>query len=79
MAHGYAYGPTNGLALLARARAGGALVGYPLALAAEADLTASGGDPHRAAGLFREAAALTPDPGQRRALLRRADEIAAPR
>ena len=40
VAHGYAHGPAAGLALLAAARAGGALDDYPLAIAAEADLTA---------------------------------------
>ncbi|MFK4035761.1 RNA polymerase sigma factor [Nonomuraea wenchangensis] len=75
VAHGYAYGPQAGLAVLAAARTGGALDGYPLALAAEADLTARAGDRTRAAGLFREAAARTHSEAERRALLARADEI----
>ncbi len=75
VAHGYAYGPRAGLAVLAAARTGGALDGYPLALAAEADLTARAGDRTRAAGLFREAAARTHSEAERRALLARADEI----
>ncbi|MEZ0091331.1 RNA polymerase sigma factor [Streptacidiphilus sp. EB129] len=75
VAHGYAHGPTTGLVLLARARAGGALDDYPLALAAEADLTARDGDPGRAAVLFREAAAGTHSESERRALLARADEL----
>ncbi|MFG1619793.1 RNA polymerase sigma factor [Nonomuraea wenchangensis] len=75
VAHGYAYGPRAGLAVLAAARSGGALDGYPLALAAEADLTARAGDRTRAAGLFREAAARTHSEAERRALLARADEL----
>ncbi|QYC38278.1 putative ECF RNA polymerase sigma factor SigI [Nonomuraea coxensis DSM 45129] len=74
VAHGYAHGPRAGLAVLAGARAGGALDGYPLALAAEADLTARAGDRARAAGLFREAAARTHSEAERRALLERAAE-----
>ena len=77
VAHGFAYGPAAGLALLARARDGGALDGYPLAVAAEAELTARAGDHRRAAELFREAAARTHGGSERRALLDRADEIAA--
>ncbi|MDQ7904003.1 sigma-70 family RNA polymerase sigma factor [Phytohabitans sp. ZYX-F-186] len=75
VAHGYAYGPAAGLALLAEARAGGALDGYPLALAAEADLTARGGDRERAAALFRRAAARTHAEPERRALLDRAADL----
>ncbi|WP_436799070.1 RNA polymerase sigma factor [Micromonospora fulviviridis] len=75
VAHGYAHGPAAGLALLAEARAGGALDGYPPAVAAEAELTARLGDPVRAAALFRAAAdAVRSDP-ERRALLRRAAEL----
>jgi RNA polymerase sigma-70 factor (ECF subfamily) len=75
VAHGYAYGPAAGLALLAAARAGGALDDYPLAVAAEADLTARDGDTERAAALFREAAARTHSTSERRALLARAREL----
>ena len=75
VAHGYAYGPAAGLALLADARANGALDGYPLAVAAEADLTARHGDPNRAADLFRQAAAVAHSEPERRALLNRADEL----
>ncbi len=75
VAHGYAHGSAAGLELLAKARAGGALDDYPLALAAEADLTARAGDRDRAAHLFREAAARTRGESQRRALLDRADEM----
>ncbi|MFY1684959.1 RNA polymerase sigma factor [Micromonospora sp. WMMD730] len=79
VAHGYAYGPTAGLALLAGVRAGGALDGYPPALAVEAELTARRGDPVRAALLFRAAADLVGSAAERRALLRRADDLAPPR
>lgn len=75
VAHGYAHGPAAGLALLARARAGGALDGYPLAVAAEADLTARHGDRARAAALFRQAAAALRPGAEHRALLERADEL----
>jgi RNA polymerase sigma-70 factor (ECF subfamily) len=60
--------------LLAAARADGALDGYPLALAAEADLTARAGEGARAAELFREAAAQAGSEVERRALLQRATE-----
>ncbi|HEX7745099.1 MAG TPA: sigma-70 family RNA polymerase sigma factor [Micromonosporaceae bacterium] len=75
VAHGYAYGPVAGLALLADARAGGALDDYPLAIAAEADLTARHGECERAAALFRRAAAAAHSVPERRALLDRADEL----
>jgi RNA polymerase sigma-70 factor (ECF subfamily) len=75
VAHGYAYAPAVGLALLAQARAGGALDDYPLAVAAEAELTAREGDRWRAAALFRQAAAQAHGPAERRALLDRADEL----
>ncbi len=74
VAHGYAYGPAAGLALLARARAGGALDDYPHTIAAEADLTARNGDHGRAAVLFRRAAAVAHTDPERRALLDRAKE-----
>jgi RNA polymerase sigma-70 factor, ECF subfamily len=76
VAHGYAYGPGVGLALLAQARAGGALDDYPHAIAAEADLTARHGDHGRAATLFRQAAAVARSEPERRALLDRAEENA---
>jgi RNA polymerase sigma-70 factor (ECF subfamily) len=77
VAHGYAHGPAAGLALLAQARAGGALQDYPLAVAAEADLTARNGDPDRAAALFRHAAAISHSQPERNALLARANELSA--
>ncbi|WP_433224110.1 RNA polymerase sigma factor [Dactylosporangium sp. CS-047395] len=73
VAHGYAHGPAAGLELLAAARAGGALDGYPHAIAAEAEFTARAGDHARAAALFRDAAALAHSPAERAALLERAD------
>lgn len=75
VAHGYAHGPAAGLALLAQARAGGALDDYPLVVAAEADLTARHGDRGRAAALFRQAAAVAHSEPERRALLARANEF----
>ncbi len=74
VAHGYAHEPKVGLALLAQVRAAGALDDYPLLLAAEADLTARSGDRHRAAELFRHAAAAAHSEPERRALLERSDE-----
>jgi RNA polymerase sigma-70 factor, ECF subfamily len=75
VAHGHAYGPSAGLELLERARAGGALDGYPLAIAAEAHLRARNGEDSRAAELFRQAAACTHGESEGRALLGRAAEI----
>jgi RNA polymerase sigma-70 factor, ECF subfamily len=74
VAHGFAHGPEAGLALLAKARKGGALDDYPLALAAEAELTARQGNRELAAALFRRAADLTTTDIERRALLERANE-----
>ncbi|MBM2618247.1 sigma-70 family RNA polymerase sigma factor [Actinoplanes sp. LDG1-06] len=74
VAHGYAYGPREGLDLL-RAISKSVLENYPMAKAVEADLTARAGDSERAAALFREAAAATPDGPERRALLSRADKL----
>jgi RNA polymerase sigma factor (sigma-70 family) len=75
VAHGYAYEPVAGLRLLAEAGAGGALDGYPYAIAAEADLTARAGDTGRAVTLFEQAAAAAPAGPVRRALLTRAEEL----
>ncbi|MFE3455675.1 RNA polymerase sigma factor [Nonomuraea sp. NPDC059194] len=75
VAHGYAHGSTAGLDLLARARAGGALDDYPLAVAVEADLTARLGDRERAAALFRQAATVAHSEPERHALLDRANEL----
>jgi RNA polymerase sigma-70 factor (ECF subfamily) len=75
VAHGYAHRPAAGLALLAQARAGGALDDYPWALAAEADLTARDGDRERAAMLFRVAASRMHGLAERQALLDRAGEL----
>jgi RNA polymerase sigma-70 factor (ECF subfamily) len=75
VAHGYADSAAAGLRLLAEARIGGALDGYPYALAAEADLTARAGDSSRAVTLFEQAAAAAPSEPERRALLARAEEL----
>jgi RNA polymerase sigma-70 factor (ECF subfamily) len=74
VAHGYAYGPSRGLEMLASLRsAGGALDSYQLAV--EADLIARSGNPARAAALFRRAAAIAPSDVERDALLTRAEEL----
>ncbi|MFI6903845.1 RNA polymerase sigma factor [Nonomuraea sp. NPDC050394] len=75
VAHGYAFGPEAGLALLAELRSGGALGDYPLLVAAEADLTARAGDRERAAVLFRRAAESTHSESERLALLARAADL----
>jgi RNA polymerase sigma-70 factor (ECF subfamily) len=75
VAHGYAGEPAAGLRLLAEARIGGALDGYPYAVAAEADLTARAGDTARAVSLFEQAAAAAASAPERRALLTRAEEL----
>jgi RNA polymerase sigma-70 factor (ECF subfamily) len=71
VAHGYAFGPARGLALL------NDISDMPesYVLAVEADLTARDGDLVRAATLFREAAAQAPSEVEREALLARADEL----
>lgn len=71
VAHGYAFGPAAGLALLAD------ISGMPesYVLAVEADLTARAGDPTRAADLFRRAAADAPSEVERQALLARAEGL----
>lgn len=75
VAHGYAHGPVAGLTLLAEARAAGGLDGYPLTVAAEADLTARAGDRQRAVTLYEQAAADAHSDPERRALLARAEEL----
>ncbi|HEY0531745.1 MAG TPA: DUF6596 domain-containing protein [Actinoplanes sp.] len=70
VAHGYAFGPAAGLALLAD------ISGMPASylLAVEADLTARSGDRDRAVELFRRAAENAPSEVERQALLDRAGE-----
>ena len=70
VAHGYAFGPAAGLDLLR------GVTGMPdcYLLAAEADLTARGGNGQRAAALFRRAAEHAPSEVERQALLERAGE-----
>jgi RNA polymerase sigma-70 factor, ECF subfamily len=75
VAHGFADGPAVGLAMIAAARSGGGLDDYPPAFAAEAELTARGGDSVRAAALFRSAAAMANSEAEGRALLARAAEL----
>jgi RNA polymerase sigma-70 factor, ECF subfamily len=75
VAHGFAHGGAAGLTLLAGARAGGGLDGYPYAIAAEAELTARAGDSERAVSLFEQAAAAAASEPERRALLARAEEL----
>lgn len=75
VAHGYADDPVAGLRLLAEARFGGGLDGYPYATAAEADLTARAGDTARAVTLFEQAATAALSESERRALLARAEEL----
>ena len=71
VAHGYAFGPAAGLALLP------GISGLPdcYVLAVEADLTARAGDRSRATGLFRRAAESAPSEPEREALLTRAAEL----
>ncbi|MET7326640.1 sigma-70 family RNA polymerase sigma factor [Nonomuraea sp. NPDC005650] len=76
VAHGYAHGPAAGLALIDQVLATGALKDYPLAIAAQADLTARLGHRAHAAALFRQAAGLLGPGAERRALLERADALA---
>jgi RNA polymerase sigma-70 factor (ECF subfamily) len=73
VAHGYAFGPEKGLALLAEVRGGEALDSYTTAV--EADLTARAGDRGRAVALFRAAAATAASEVERQALLARAEEL----
>lgn len=75
VAHGFAHGAADGLALLAEARIGGVLDDYPPAVAAEAELTARAGDRVRAALLFRRAAGLVTSPAERASLFQRAEEV----
>ncbi|WP_431908488.1 RNA polymerase sigma factor [Nonomuraea jabiensis] len=77
-AHGYAHGPAAGLALIDQVLATGALKDYPLAVAAQADLTARLGHRDHAAALFRRAAALLAPGAERRALLERAGDLSGP-
>jgi RNA polymerase sigma-70 factor (ECF subfamily) len=71
VAHGYAFGPSQGLALLS----GISDMPESYLLAVEADLTARAGDRVRAATLFRAAAAGAPSEVERLALLARAAEL----
>ncbi|GAA1477119.1 RNA polymerase sigma factor [Nocardioides aestuarii] len=70
VAHGRAFGPEAGLAVL-DAVDPGALGGSPLLLSVRGDLLERSGDPARAAAAFAEAAGLTDNAGERDLLLRR--------
>lgn len=72
VAHGYAFGPAAGLALLGEIEG---LEKHAAAIAVEADLTARAGHTTRAAGLFRSAAEAASSEVERRALLARAAEL----
>ncbi|MFI6482712.1 RNA polymerase sigma factor [Nonomuraea sp. NPDC050663] len=71
VAHSYAFGPQEGLALLEKVDLGD----YSLAVAAEADMVARSGDRARAAALFRRAAELSSSEAEREALLRRSNDL----
>jgi RNA polymerase sigma factor (sigma-70 family) len=74
VAHGRAFGPDAGLAVLARLY-DGALAGSHLLPTVRGDLLARAGRGEEAAAAFREAAALTRNARERSVLLGRADEI----
>jgi predicted RNA polymerase sigma factor len=76
VAHGRAFGPERGLAVL-DAVPGEALAGSPLRDSVRGDLLASAGRFPEAEACFRRAAALTPNEGERALLLGRADEAAS--
>ena len=73
VAHGRAYGPAAGLAVLDDLPAG-ALAGSHLLPSVRADLLARAGRYADAAASFREAASLTANESERALLLRRAAE-----
>jgi RNA polymerase sigma factor (sigma-70 family) len=76
VAHGRAYGPDAGLAVLAAVDAA-ALPGAPLVPSVRGDLLERAGRHDQAATAFSEAASLTRNEGERSVLLRRAAENAA--
>jgi RNA polymerase sigma factor (sigma-70 family) len=73
VAHGRAFGPAKGLAVL-DAVPEGALAGTPLLCAVRGDLLLRAGDPDAAAEQFLAAAALTGNDGERDLLRRRAEQ-----
>jgi RNA polymerase sigma factor (sigma-70 family) len=77
VAHGRAYGPAAGLAVLA-ALPGGALAGSPLVPAVRGDLLLRDGRRQAAAEEFRAAAAASRNHGERDLLRRRSEEAAQP-
>jgi len=76
IARGFAEGPRAGLALLDGIEASGALAGYHLLPAAQADLLRRDGQSDAAARRYREALALAPTGQERRYLERRLREVA---
>ena len=74
VAHGRAFGPAAGLAVLDAADLG-SLRGSPMPAAVRADLLTRLGRAEEAAALFREAAGLSANAGERALLLRRATEV----
>ena len=75
VAHGRAFGPDAGLAVLDKLPAG-ALAASHLLPSVRADLLARAGRPAEAATLFREAASLTLNGTEQQLLLRRAEQSA---
>jgi RNA polymerase sigma factor (sigma-70 family) len=73
VAHGRAFGPEAGLAVL-EALPAGALAGSPLVPSVRGDLTERLGRPAAAAAAFREAAALSRNDSERALLLARAEK-----
>jgi RNA polymerase sigma factor (sigma-70 family) len=78
VAHGRAFGPDAGLAVLEAVAAEPALAGSTVAAAVRGDLLARAGRADEAAAAFREAAARSANADERRLLLGRADEVAPP-
>ena len=75
IARGFAEGPSAGLAVLDGLEASGALRGYHLLPAAQADLLRRDGQSDAAARRYREALALAPTGQERRYLERRLREV----
>ena len=75
IARGFAEGPESGLAALDALEAGGALAGYHLLPAAQADLLRRAGQKDAATRRYGEALALAPTEAERRYLTRRLREL----
>ena len=74
VAHGRAFGPDAGLAILDEVARGGTIAGWHLVPAVRGDLLERAGRRTEAAEAFRDAAALTRNAGERSILLRRSEE-----